>query len=151
MTMSASDVLARADIAGPVGSMGPELCWEALESNTLGRLAVALNDKIHIFPINYAVDGTKIYFRTAAGSKLLALKSRPEVALEIDAFDDDAAYSVVVKGRAAWVDSPAEVTAADALPLTAWIPTLKLRWVRIWPDEVTGRAFHRGEEPNPYV
>jgi len=151
MTMNASELLARADITGAVGSIGPDLCWEALESNSLGRLAVVLEDKIHVFPINYTVDGTKIYFRTAGGSKLLALKTHPEVALEIDAVDDEAAYSVVVKGHAAWVDSLDEVAAAEALPLTPWIPTLKMRWVRIWAAEVTGRAFRRGEEPNPYV
>ena len=73
------------------------------------------------------------------------------MALEIDAFDDAAAYSIVVKGKAAWVDSPEEVAIADALPLTPWIPTLKMRWVRIWPDDVTGRAFHRGAEPTADV
>ncbi|HEU5223533.1 MAG TPA: pyridoxamine 5'-phosphate oxidase family protein [Candidatus Lumbricidophila sp.] len=151
MTMSASQVLARTNLTGAIGSIGPELCWEALESNTLGRLAVVLDGKIHIFPINYAVDGTRIYFRTAAGSKLFALRTHPEVALEIDAVDDEAAYSVVVKGLAAWVESPDEVAIADALPLRAWIPTLKLRWVRIWAAEVTGRAFRRGAEPLPYV
>lgn len=149
--MQASEVLSRAAIDGVVGDVSPELCWEALESTSLGRLAVVEDDKIHIFPVNYVVDGSKIYFRTAPGSKLLALEANPHVALEIDAFDDDAAYSVVVKGRAAWVETPEEVAAADALPLTAWIPTLKLRWVRIWPAEVTGRVFRRGAEPNPYV
>lgn len=151
MNMGASELLSRSGIDGAVGELSPELCWKALESNTLGRLAVMHEDEIHIFPINYAVDGAKIYFRTAAGSKLLALTDRPQVAMEIDAFDDDAAYSVVVKGGAEWVESPSEVAAADALPLTAWIPTLKLRWVRIWPSEVTGRVFQRGTEPNPYV
>ena len=151
MSMDASELLSRSGIDGVVGEISTELCWKALESTTLGRLAVAIDDEIHIFPINYAVDGAKIYFRTAAGSKLLALKEQPQVALEIDAFDDDAAYSVVVKGTAAWVETPTEVAAADALKLTAWLPTLKLRWVRIWPNEVTGRVFHRGTEPNPYV
>lgn len=149
--MRASEVLVRADPEGVVGEMGPELCWEALESNSLGRLAVARDETIDIFPINYAVDGATIYFRTAAGSKVGALATHSHVALEIDGFDDDAAYSVVVKGRAAVLDAPSDVAAADALPLSPWIPTLKLRWVRIWPAEVTGRVFRRGVEANPYV
>lgn len=151
MSMAASELLSRAGIEGAVGEISAELCWKALESTTLGRLAVAIDDQIHIFPINYAAAGARIYFRTAAGSKLVALKEHPHVALEIDAFDDQAAYSVVVKGAAAWVETPSEVSAADDLNLTAWIPTLKLRWVRIWPNEVTGRVFRRNEEPNPYV
>jgi uncharacterized protein len=151
MSLSASDVLSRASIHGPTGEINAELCWKAIEAAAVGRLAVVLDDKIHIFPLNYAVDGTKIYFRTAPGSKLIALKEPAQVALEIDAFDDVAAYSVVVKGRAIRVDSPAEVAAAEALQLEAWIPTLKLRWVRLSPMEVTGRVFRRGKEPIPYV
>lgn len=151
MTMAASELLSRAGIDGVVGEISAELCWKALESNTVGRLALMQEDEIRIFPVNYVVDGEKIYFRTAAGSKLLALKEHPQVALEIDAFDDDAAYSVVVTGTAARVESPSEIAAADDLELTSWLPTLKLRWVRIRPREVTGRVFHRGAEPDPYV
>jgi|APAra7269097559_1048567.scaffolds.fasta_scaffold16659_2 nitroimidazol reductase NimA-like FMN-containing flavoprotein (pyridoxamine 5'-phosphate oxidase superfamily) len=151
MAMSASNLLSRAELEGVVGEIRPELCWEALESNTLGRLAVAHDDTIDIFPINYVVDGARIYFRTAAGSKLLDIKAHSHVALEIDDVDDVAAYSVVVKGRAAALDSVSDVAEADALPLTSWIPTMKLRWVRIWPAEVTGRVFRRGKEESPYV
>lgn len=151
MTMSASDLLSRARVVGLVGEIDEELCWKAIESSDLGRLAVAQDEKIHIFPVNYAVNGTKIYFRTAPGSKLLAVKHPTQVALEIDAVDDTAAYSIVVKGRAVHVDSPSEVASAEELPLDAWIPTLKLRWVRIAPTEVTGRVFRRGTEPIPYV
>lgn len=151
MGMSARQVLARAGIHGAVGELRSELCWEALESTTLGRLAVASEGRVDIFPINYVIDGTKIYFRTAPGSKLQALTAHSQVALEIDGFDDEAAFSVVVNGEAERVVSPSEIEAVDALPLTPWIPTLKLRWVRIRPTEITGRVFQRGVEPNPYV
>lgn len=151
MGMGASELVSRVSAAGTAGDIPLELCWTALEANALGRLAVELEGVIHIFPVNYVVDGATIYFRTALGSKLLAVKENPVVAFEIDEVDDHAAYSIVVKGRAAHVDSRSEVAAADALPLTPWVPTLKLRWARIWPSEVTGRCFRLGPEPDPYV
>jgi len=151
MSMGASELMSRVNVDGVVGDIPLDLCWEVLESSALGRLAVVHDGKIHIFPINFAVDGNKIYFRTAAGSKVLAVKANDQVALEVDAFDETSAYTVVVKGRAAVVESPEEVATADALALSPWIPTLKLRWVRIWPSEVTGRAFRRGAEPEAYV
>ena len=152
MGISAREFRAMAGLRGTIGEVSPELCWVAIESNDLGRLAVIRPEgDVDIFPINYAVDGTKIYFRTAPGSKYDALTAQSPVALEIDGFDDDEAYSVVVKGRAERLESPSEIDAADALRLTPWIPTPKLRWVRIRPTEVTGRVFARGTEPDPYV
>jgi nitroimidazol reductase NimA-like FMN-containing flavoprotein (pyridoxamine 5'-phosphate oxidase superfamily) len=152
MSIGARELRAITGTEGPVGEVSVEHCWKAIESAELGRLAVV--DPEHgprIFPLNFAVDGTAILFRTAPGSKLDALTHNSEVAFEIDEFDDEAAYSVVVSGRAERLESPTEIEAAEALPLHPWIPTLKLRWVRIRPTEVTGRVFLRGAEPNPYV
>jgi nitroimidazol reductase NimA-like FMN-containing flavoprotein (pyridoxamine 5'-phosphate oxidase superfamily) len=152
MTIGAREFRAITGTEGPVGEVSVEHCWTAIESAEFGRLAVVDPEYgPRIFPINFAVDGTTILFRTAPGSKLDALTRNAEVAFEIDEFDDEAAYSVVVSGRAERLESPTEIEAADALPLTTWIPTLKLRWVRIRATEVTGRVFLRGAEPNPYV
>lgn len=150
MAMTASELLARAGAAGAVTEVRPELCWAALERAGLGRLAVQGDGLVDIFPVNFVVDGTVIYLRTAPGSKLSALVARPQVALEIDAVDDRSAYSVVVKGRAELLESPSEIDTAETLPLTPWIPSRKLRWVRIRASEVTGRAFRMGTEPNSY-
>ena len=40
-------------------------CWEMLREEEFGRLAYRLVDEIHITPINYAVDGSALLFRTA--------------------------------------------------------------------------------------
>ncbi|HTL42438.1 MAG TPA: pyridoxamine 5'-phosphate oxidase family protein [Pseudolysinimonas sp.] len=151
MARTASEIAAMAGVRGPVGTLSPELCWSTLEESGFGRLAVTLGDDVDIFPINFVVDGTKIYFRTAPGSKLDAVTQNSRVAVEVDGVDDTAAYSVVVKGRAERLEAPSEIAKAEALDLKPWIPTLKLRWVRIQPAEVSGRAFHRGEEPQHYV
>ena len=104
--------------------------------------------EIDIFPINYVVDGQSLVFRTAPGTKLVEAVISSEVALEIDGFTDDDAWSVVAKGPAQRIELQAEIAAADALPLRPWAPTLKYTYVRITPTKVTGRGFVRGPEPD---
>ena len=50
-----------------------EQCWAMLGAEEFGRLAFRLVDEVHITPINYAVDGETLLFRTAEGSKLLGV------------------------------------------------------------------------------
>ena len=55
-----------------VSVLTSEECWELLHDEEFGRLAFRLVDEVHITPINYAVEGGSLLFRTAEGSKLLA-------------------------------------------------------------------------------
>lgn len=135
----------------PVAALSEGACWRALEATSLGRIAVAIGEDVEVFPVNFTTVDGRILFRTAPGSKLLALTAHPTVAFEIDGFDDTAAFSVVAKGRAERIENQQEIDAADLLPLAPWIPTLKYRWVRIVPREISGRVFRRGPEPERYV
>jgi uncharacterized protein len=135
----------------PVAVLDESACWRALAATTVGRIAIAIGDDVEIFPVNYTTADGRILFRTAPGSKLLALAAHPSVAFEIDGFDTGAVFSVVVKGRAERVENQGDIDAADLLPLAPWIPTLKYRWVRIVPTDITGRVFRRGPEPERYV
>ena len=116
----------------------------------MGRLALAAGGSIDIFPVNFVVSDGRLYFRTAPGEKLLEMAVNPEVAFEIDGFDDRSAWSVVVKGVAERLESQTEIDEADQLPLAPWVPTLKYRWVRINPTAVSGRSFLRQAEPERY-
>jgi nitroimidazol reductase NimA-like FMN-containing flavoprotein (pyridoxamine 5'-phosphate oxidase superfamily) len=124
--------------------MSHEECWEALAAEELGRLAYLLGDEVGIAPVNYAVDhstGTpSVLFRTAEGSKLLAVLLHPQVVLEIDRHDEHHATSVLVRGRARRLEED-EAHRAEQLPLHPWVPTLRYDVVEIVPEEVTGRVF----------
>lgn len=133
-----------------VWALSEDECWNLLSRCELGRLAVAIQGKPDIFPVNYVVDGGRLLFRTAPGSKLAELLANPDVAFEVDEYDETTAASVVLKGVAKRLELQGEIDAADALPLTSWIPTLKYRWVRIAPTSITGRRFQRGPEPARY-
>lgn len=122
-------------------------CWERLQAHEFGRLAYHLADEVHIVPINYAVDGERIFFRTAEGSKLLGVVMNTDVAFEIDQVDDDAnvAWSVIARGSAEVLDGQA---ARDARALgrpRPWVDSAKFNIVAITVDEITGRAFHLAE------
>jgi nitroimidazol reductase NimA-like FMN-containing flavoprotein (pyridoxamine 5'-phosphate oxidase superfamily) len=118
-------------------------CWELLRKAEVGRLAVSIANHPDIFPVNYVVDHGSIVFRTAEGTKLAAAVLGLGVAFEIDGYNPGAgdAWSVVAKGRAVEVESMTDVFAAMELPLFPWHAGPKHRFVRIVPDEVTGRRF----------
>ena len=132
---------------GDIEELDTEACWALLAATELGRIAVSAAGSVDIFPVNFAVDGTAIYFRTAPGTKLLELAINDHVAFEVDGFDDESAWSVVVRGTAERLERQSEMDAAEELGLSAWIPTLKYRWVRIRPSGISGRRFARGPEP----
>ncbi|WP_458040505.1 MULTISPECIES: pyridoxamine 5'-phosphate oxidase family protein [Bacteria] len=137
--------------AGEVEQLSADECWEILAAQTLGRLAVCAGGEVEIFPVNFHADGSTILFRTAPGTKLLALTVSGRVALETDGFTEAEAWSVVAKGPARRLDRQAEIDAADQRPLRPWIPTLKYTFVEITPVQLTGRGFERGHEPDRYA
>ena len=134
-----------------VWALSEEECWNLLARRELGRLALAVNGEPDIFPVNYVVDGPRVLFRTAPGSKLAELTVNPHVAFEVDEYDESYAASVVLKGNAERLELQRGIDAADTLPLTPWIPTLKYRWIRITPLSIIGRRFERGPEPDRYA
>jgi nitroimidazol reductase NimA-like FMN-containing flavoprotein (pyridoxamine 5'-phosphate oxidase superfamily) len=122
------------------GVMAPQECWEMLRANEFGRLAFHLTGEVHLAPINYAVDGETLLFRTAEGSKLLGVVMNPDVAFEIDEFDEHHARSVVVRGVARHLGE-AEEHRAENVPLRPWVADLKYDVVEIRPTEISGRTF----------
>ena len=118
-------------------------CWALLRSHEVGRLAVSIGDRPDIFPINYVVDHGTVVFRTAEGTKLAGAIEGEAVAFEADGYEPDSgeAWSVVVKGHAEEISRGPELLDTAGLPLFPWHATPKQRFVRIVPDEISGRRF----------
>ncbi|GGD09365.1 pyridoxamine 5'-phosphate oxidase family protein [Nocardioides daphniae] len=122
-------------------ALSPDECWEFLRSEEFGRLAFHLGDEVHIAPINYAVDHRTLLFRTAPGSKLLAVVMNPDVAFEIDAYDERTARSVILRGKARLLEED-EAHRAENVPLRPWVDAdVKYNVVEIAPDTLSGRRF----------
>ncbi|MBN9191613.1 pyridoxamine 5'-phosphate oxidase family protein [Microbacterium sp.] len=117
-------------------------CWRLVERATLCRLAVERADGgPDIFPMNYVVHDGGVYLRSAPGGKLRTLRSRPEVALEVDGEEDGHHWSVVLRGAAQRLDTDAEIEASGVLRLRSLSPTPKHNFIRVVPRTVSGRRF----------
>ena len=84
-------------------------CLELMASSGVGRLAFLADGEIEVLPVNYTIDGARVAFRTATGTKLDAAIEQAVVAFEVDAFDpsERTGWSVVIKGRAEVVSDEA--------------------------------------------
>lgn len=116
--------------------------WHRLRRERLGRVAVIVQGRPEIFPVNHVVDHGTLVFRTTLGTKLRAMLAGP-VCFEADGYDlaTGQAWSVMVKGHATEVTRLYDVLDAARLPLAPWQAGNKPRVVRIEADEVSGRSF----------
>jgi len=123
-----------------INDLSPEQCWDMLRQEEFGRLAFRLVDEVHITPVNYAVDGRTLLFRTAEGEKLLGVVMDSDVAFEVDRYGEESARSVVVRGTARLLGED-EAHRSENLPLRTWVGEVKYNVVEILPEVVTGREF----------
>jgi nitroimidazol reductase NimA-like FMN-containing flavoprotein (pyridoxamine 5'-phosphate oxidase superfamily) len=116
--------------------------WALVRSMPIGRLAVVVDGKPEIFPVNHVVDHGTVVFRTAEGTKLMGTLGK-EVAYEVDGVESGGAvaWSVVIKGEAHEVARLHEAIESFDLPLFPWHRGPKPRIIRIEPSEVHGRRF----------
>ncbi|GAA2072018.1 pyridoxamine 5'-phosphate oxidase family protein [Microbacterium hatanonis] len=135
------------DEPGATRPLSEEECWRVLAAAPYGRIAASVAQEIDIYPINHFVVERAIVFRTSPGTKLLELTIHRSVAFEVDGFDRDEAFSVVVKGDATEVERSAEIEAFERRGLESWAPEAKDRWVRITPRTVSGRVFSLAHAP----
>ena len=128
------------DDDSPVKVLTADQCWEELRSQEFGRLAFHLAEEVNITPVNYAVDEDTLLFRTAEGSKLLGIVMNPDVAFEIDSFNEEEAVSVIIRGTARKLEEDEEHR-SENLPLRPWVDTIKYNVVEITPTSVSGRRY----------
>jgi uncharacterized protein len=116
--------------------------WSLLRQAVVGRLAVIVDDRPDIFPVNHLVDHGSVVFRTAAGTKFTGAVGH-RVAFEVDGYDLEKAnaWSVVVKGNAQEVNRLYDVLDVVGLPLFPWHSAPKPHFIRIEPDTISGRRF----------
>jgi nitroimidazol reductase NimA-like FMN-containing flavoprotein (pyridoxamine 5'-phosphate oxidase superfamily) len=126
-------------------------CWRMLAKKKVGRLAVSVENRPDIFPVNYQLDGETIVVRTAPGLKLAAATLGLGVAFEVDGLDElnHTGWSVVVHGTAVEVEGVEDLVEVDRLLIEPWSrgPAVKNRYLRIQPYELTGRQIPGAGNP----
>jgi nitroimidazol reductase NimA-like FMN-containing flavoprotein (pyridoxamine 5'-phosphate oxidase superfamily) len=121
--------------------------WDLLKSAALGRLVTNVGGELEIFPVNFVTQGRTVLFRTAEGTKLFGTVMNDNVLFEVDDHNVVEGWSVIIRGTARVLTAADEIHEADRAQLLPWIATEKLRFVRITPNEVSGRRFIFGPEP----
>ncbi len=119
-------------------------CLRLLASVPVGRLGFQIEGELMVLPVNHALDGQDIVFRTTHGSKLSVADAESVVVFEVDDFDQASrtGWSVVVNGHAEPVYDDAEIGPLEALGLEPWPHAVdRPFWVRIRPVSVTGRLI----------
>jgi uncharacterized protein len=130
--------------------LDPVTCLDLMRSHEVGRIAICVGLLPEIFPVNYVLVGDTLVFCTAEGTKLAAIYASRHVAFEVDAYDTDSGdvWSVVLKGRAEEIVTY-DVLDRDALAVHPWGAGPKPRFIRLVPEEITGRRFHVLRERMP--
>lgn len=123
--------------------LGRDECLRLLGVAGVGRIAVIDGGHPMIFPVNYAVDGEDVVFRTAEGTKFDAAVRGQVVAFEIDEADPiyHTGWSVVVTGRAEEVTDQERRARIDAGRLRPWADGPKDHVVAVRSERITGRRI----------
>jgi uncharacterized protein len=121
-----------------------EDCLRRLASVPVGRIGFSADGEVVVFPVNHALSGQDVVFRTARGATLSAAEAGREVVFEADDYDPNSrsGWSVLVNGRAEAVYEDSEIKLLDELDLHPWADGCNRPfWVRIRPRSITGRLI----------
>jgi nitroimidazol reductase NimA-like FMN-containing flavoprotein (pyridoxamine 5'-phosphate oxidase superfamily) len=133
-----------AGLRNRVRKLSPHRCQELLEASHVGRIGWNGVHGPQIFPVSYVVHDDQIVFRTSSMGVLSELTRRTPVVFEIDGLDLDqnAGWSVLVRGRSGGIASPAQlVTLWTVDGPTPWGDGIRNVFVGITAEQLTGRAF----------
>jgi len=120
-------------------------CFDLLEPGGIGRVGFTADGWVTMLPVNFAVSGKAIIFRTAPDT-LLALHAGARLSFEVDHFDEARreGWSVLVLGHAHRVTDEDEVKhLEDVTRLEPWAPGARDVYVRIAPIQISGRHIQR--------
>ena len=88
--------------------LGARECVELLATQVIGRVAVVVDGRASVFPVNYVLDHGHIVFRTDEGTKLDAARAGATVTFEVDRSDPmyHTGWSVMATGPLEAVTDP---------------------------------------------
>jgi nitroimidazol reductase NimA-like FMN-containing flavoprotein (pyridoxamine 5'-phosphate oxidase superfamily) len=118
-------------------------CYDLLSPGGVGRVAFATTDGPVVVPVNYAMAGQTVIFRTAPDTLLAGYLDGP-AGFEVDRVDEalSQGWSVLVTGRAVRVTTEAEVRHLEQhASVRPWAGGARDVYVRIIPRKITGRRI----------
>ncbi|MBO2462523.1 pyridoxamine 5'-phosphate oxidase family protein [Actinomadura sp. LCR2-06] len=138
------------DSAQPVlEELDRQECLRLIAPGGIGRIAFEDGEGPTVVPVNYAVDGESVVFRTSLEGRLSRslLTAVPggqvRAAFEVDAFQDDTheGWSVLVRGGAHPLEGEERERAVRVDP---WPGGEREAWFSLTAMEVSGRRLRQG-------
>ena len=128
----------------PLIELTTEECLSLMTTRSAGRIALQTPGGLRIFPVNYALFGDAVVFRTLPSGEIANNAHESEVAFQVDELDHDhrRGWSVLADGIARRVDDPGEVQLIreewDPEPWASGQRNLyfKLEWVNLTGRQV---------------
>jgi nitroimidazol reductase NimA-like FMN-containing flavoprotein (pyridoxamine 5'-phosphate oxidase superfamily) len=120
-------------------------CEALLRDHWFGRLGVLVHDHPEIYPMNYAMDGSRIVFRIDRGTKLASLRKARVSSFEIDGVHEDerSGWSVMAVGPVREIHDEPTLERLESLGLDTWVIGETVHWMRLSPHSLTGRRLLR--------
>ncbi|MFG2172448.1 pyridoxamine 5'-phosphate oxidase family protein [Streptomyces niveus] len=118
-------------------------CWDRLGTHGVGRLGLRGDTAPVIVPVNFLVDGRSVVYRTRPGS-VGAVGTGTPLAFEADHLDEERrrGWSVLLTGTAEHITDPAtKDTFTDRAGSRPWAGGSRPLWIRLLPEEITGRVI----------
>jgi transcriptional regulator with XRE-family HTH domain len=118
-------------------------CWQRLGTHGIGRIAMVRESTPVILPVNFLVDGRNVVYRTKSDGAA-AVVDNGYLAFEADQIDrvESRGWSVLITGTAQHLTDNSVIeslaTRAGAEP---WAGGKRDLWIRVCPDQVTGRVI----------
>ncbi len=119
-------------------------CMARTRSTPIGRVAFRDRGDFAVLPVTHVVDRFTVAFRARWDSRLAEAVREDTVAFQVDDFDpvSRTGWSVLIRGVATTVDDDGECRHLEDLLDSPWegAPEESF-WIRIRPEEVTGREL----------
>ena len=123
--------------------LDPDECFRLLAAQHLGRVGLIVAGQPMVLPVNYALLGHTVVFRTARNSGFDRVVRGADVVFEIDHADPayHSGWRVLGRGRAEGVEASIDLDALDHAVMRPWARRDEPGWIAIPLAHVTGRRI----------
>jgi nitroimidazol reductase NimA-like FMN-containing flavoprotein (pyridoxamine 5'-phosphate oxidase superfamily) len=135
---------AAADEHGRLEALTEREVLEAVRGQPIGRIGFVVDGWPVVLPVNFAVDGRDVVFRTDPGTKLDACRGQ-RVCFEVDGADSvyQRGWSALALGVAEWVQDDDVIEQLERTHVRPWASGAKRHWVRVAVEQWSGRRLAR--------
>ncbi|QEN13818.1 pyridoxamine 5'-phosphate oxidase family protein [Mycolicibacterium sp. ELW1] len=122
-----------------LGELDDRQIEEILHAEVIARLGCIADGQVYVVPVTYVYDGTYVYGHSMDGAKLLAMRTHPQVCVEVEQVDDLSNWRSVIAWGVFEECEGAEWDAGMALLVARIMPLLTLPEGQPPPDHASLR------------